>query len=349
LHDALLPWFESKSRDLPWRRTRDPYLVWLSEVMLQQTTVRAVMPYFERFARRFPSVAELAAAEEDDVLALWSGLGYYQRARNLHRAARHMVEAHAGRFPSTLEEALTTPGIGRYTASAVLSITSGLPLPVVDGNVRRVLSRLLALAGEPWSRDTAFYELAEILLHRSRAGDWNEALMELGATVCVPRRPACAACPLQSMCRAHAEGSEDRFPAPRPRRAPVGITVAAALVECGGALLLARRSEGALLSRMWEVPQTSLECSGPPDLESEVLERYGLSISQGELVVVASHAITFRRIRLEGYLAELERPLPADKERFVFATADDLGRLPLSSMTRKLALGLTARQLPLKL
>jgi A/G-specific adenine glycosylase len=318
--------------------------------MLQQTTVRVVIPYFERFAQRFPSAAHLANAEEDEVLALWSGLGYYRRARNLHKAARHMVEQHGGCFPGTLDAALATPGVGRYTANAVLSIASGQPLPVVDGNVRRVLSRLFMLEGEAWARDTAYFDLADILLHRDRPGEWNEALMELGATVCTPRDPSCGTCPVRASCGASATGSVDRLPEPRARRASIAVTVAAALVERNGALLLARRAEGRLLSRMWELPQTGLESSGsPPNLEAEVRERYGLFISCGPLVVVAPHAITFRRIRLEGYRAHLNRPAPDDVELFGFFTPDELGRLPLSSMTRKLALGLTAGQLPLKL
>jgi len=349
LRRALLTWYRRNRRDLPWRRTTDPYLVWLSEVMLQQTTVKAATPYYESFAARFPDVKALAAAAEEEVLALWSGLGYYHRARNLLRGARHIVQHHEGRFPRTLEAALAIPGVGLYTASAVLSIGYGVALPVVDGNVRRVLSRLFALRGKDWRTDGAFYNLAETLLDREAPGDWNQALMELGATVCAPRRAACGACPLGKRCRAHAQGVVDELPEGRARRPPVDVTVAAALVEHEGRVLLVRRAEGRLLGRMWEVPQTGLESRGHADLVSEIKERHGLEVVPGPLVVRARHAITFRRIRVEGYRARLRRPAPADPDRFRWITPAEARGLPVSSMTRKLLHGLAAGQLPLDL
>ena len=246
LHRALGDWYARIRRDLPWRRTDDAYRIWVSEVMLQQTTVRAATPYYEAFVERFATLADLAAAREEDVLSAWSGLGYYHRARNLHRAARHVVERHAGRFPKTLEEALAVPGVGLYTASAVLSIAYGQPFPVVDGNVRRVLARLFALRGPEWRRDGAFYNLAEELLQRESPGDWNQALMELGATVCVPRNPACPACPLRAHCRAKALALVEELPEGKARRPSVDVTVAAALIEKDDRLLLVRREAGRL-------------------------------------------------------------------------------------------------------
>ena len=211
----LLDWYRRAARDLPWRRSRDPYRVWVSEVMLQQTTVRAVVPYYERFVERYPTVAALAAASEEDVLAAWSGLGYYHRARNLLRGARHVAAHHEGRFPATLEAALAVPGVGLYTASAILSIAHGVALPVVDGNVRRVLSRLYALRGAKWQKDAPYYIRADEVLDRDSPGDWNQAVMELGATICLPRRPACPVCPLRSACRA----ARTRHPGPAPGEA----------------------------------------------------------------------------------------------------------------------------------
>jgi A/G-specific adenine glycosylase len=345
----LLAWYRRNRRDLPWRRTGDAYLVWLSEVMLQQTTVKTATPYYEAFAARYPRLPDLAAAEEEDVLALWSGLGYYHRARNLLRGARHMVERHGARFPKTLESALAVPGVGLYTASAVLSIAHGVPLPVVDGNVRRVLSRWFALRGPEWRTDAAFYNLADTTLDRDSPGDWNQALMELGATVCSPRKPACPACPVRSRCRAHALGIEGDLPEKRPRRAPVDVTVAAALVEEGGRVLLVRRAEGRLLGRMWEVPQTSLESKGHADLVRELKERLGLDVVAGPLLVEARHAITYRRIRVEGYRARLRRPAPQDPDRFRWTSPVEAKDLPVSSMTRKLLHGLAQGQLPLDL
>jgi A/G-specific adenine glycosylase len=347
LRRALVTWYGRHRRDLPWRRTRDPYRIWVSEVMLQQTTVKAVLPYYEAFLRRFPSLTALAEEPEEEVLAAWSGLGYYHRARNLHRGAQYVAERHAGRFPRTLEAALAMPGVGLYTASAVLSIAHGEPLPVVDGNVRRVLARLLALRGPEYRRDGPYYNRAEELLDRERPGEWNQALMELGATVCLPRRPACGACPLRSRCRAHAEGLVEELPEGRGRRAARDVTVAAALVERDGCFLLVRRAEGRLLGRMWEVPQTSLESHGLVDLVRELDERHGLRVVPGALAVRARHAITFRRITLEGYRARLARPLPKDPDRFRWASAEELGGLPVSSSTRKLVRGLGKPQIPL--
>src|SRR5512137_208808 len=238
---ALLGWYDRNRRDLPWRRTKDPYRIWVSEVMLQQTTVKAATPYYEAFLKRFPTLQSLAEEPEEEVLAAWSGLGYYHRARNLHRGAQHVAERHGARFPRTLEAALAVPGVGLYTASAILSIAYGLPLPVVDGNVRRVLARLLALRGPEYRKDGPYYNRAEELLDRERPGDWNQALMELGATVCTPRNPGCDACPLRSACRARALGLVDELPEGRARRAPVDVQVAAALVERDGKVLLVRR------------------------------------------------------------------------------------------------------------
>ena len=347
LRRALLSWYERNRRDLPWRRSQDPYRIWVSEVMLQQTTVRSVIPYYEAFLERFPSLAALARASEEDVLASWSGLGYYHRARNLHRAAQHVSERHAGTFPRTLEAALAVPGIGLYTASAILSIAFGQPLPVVDGNVRRVLARLLALSGTEYRKDGPYYNRAEELLDRERPGDWNQAVMELGATVCLPKKPACDACPARRLCKAHAQGLVEKLPEGRSRRAPVDVTVAAALIERAGRVLLVRRPEGRLLGRMWELPQTSLESRGLQDLAAEVAQRHGLRVVPGALAVRARHAITYRRITLEGYHTRIAGGEAADPERFRWATPAEIGSLAVSSATRKLLRGLGAPQLPL--
>jgi A/G-specific adenine glycosylase len=349
LHRTLLAWYRRQRRDLPWRRTKDPYRIWLSEVMLQQTTVKTAAPYYAAFLERFPSVEALAEAREEDVLAAWSGLGYYHRARNLLRAARHLLERHRGRFPRTLEAALSVPGVGLYTASAVLSIAYGVPLPVVDGNVRRVLARLFALRGRQWRRDAAYYNKADELLERDDPGAWNQALMELGATLCAPRRPACPACPLRARCEARRLGIAETLPEPRARRPAVDVTVAAALIERDGKVLLVRRPAGRLLGRFWEVPQTSLESRGAGDLIRELAERHGLEVVAGPLRVEARHAITFRRIRALGYAARLRRQPPRDPERYLWVSLAESDGLPVSSLTRKLLAGMRSRQLPLDL
>jgi A/G-specific adenine glycosylase len=220
---------------------------------------------------------------------------------------------------------------------------------VVDGNVRRVLSRLFALRGPDWRTDGAFYNLADLVLDRKAPGDWNQALMELGATVCAPRKPACPACPVREHCRAHALGIEAELPETRVRHAPGEVTVAAALVEQDGRLLLVRRAEGRLLGRMWEVPQTSLESRGLADLVSELKDRLGIDLVPGPLVVRARHSITYRRIRVEGYRARLRRPPPNDPDRFRWTTPAEVRDLPVSSMTKKLVRGLASGQLPLAL
>jgi A/G-specific adenine glycosylase len=317
--------------------------------MLQQTTVKTVVPYFEAFVARFPDISSLATASEDDVLAAWAGLGYYHRARNLRRGAQYLVKVHGGRFPRLLDAALGIPGVGLYTASAVLSIAYGEALPVVDGNVRRVLSRLFCLRGAAWKKDGPYYNLADELLMRNAPGDWNQALMELGATVCIPRQPACAACPVRAHCQAAAQGIADQLPEGRARRAPARVTVAAAIVESEGRLLMVRRREGPVLSRMWELPQTSLESGGLPDLAREVEARYGLRLAPGRLEVVARHAITFRRIRAEGYRARLAAGSPQSGENVRWVSRAEIETLPVSTLSRKLVRGLDERQRPLAL
>lgn len=349
LRQRLLDYYRRCRRDLPWRRTRDPYRIWVSEVMLQQTTVTAVLPYYGAFLERFPSVEALAKAGEEEVLAAWSGLGYYHRARNLRRGAQHVVQQHGGRFPKSLEAALAVPGVGLYTASAILSIAHDLALPVVDGNVRRVLARLFALRGPRWRKDGPFYDRAEELLDPRHPGDWNQALMELGATICTPRRPACPACPLRRDCLALARGLVDRLPERRQRPAPRDVNVAAALVERGGRILLVRRAEGRLLGRMWEIPQTGLESRGYADLVGELRQKHGLEITALGLLARARHAITFRRIRVEAYRARLLRRPAADPDRYTWATPAEAAALPTSSLTKKLLRALRAPQLPLAL
>jgi A/G-specific adenine glycosylase len=218
LRRDLLSWFDRHRRDLPWRRTRDPYRIWVSEVMLQQTRVEAVLPYYERFLGRFPNVDDLASAPIDEVLALWSGLGYYRRARQLHAAARRIADARE--FPRTLDRLLELPGVGSYTAAAVASIAFGLAVPVLDGNVERVMARRLALAEDPkrGASRALLVAAAAALLDPSRPGDSNQALMELGATLCLPRQPRCELCPLRPGCAASGEGRPGLYPPPRRRR-----------------------------------------------------------------------------------------------------------------------------------
>ncbi|MGH7729627.1 MAG: A/G-specific adenine glycosylase, partial [Candidatus Eiseniibacteriota bacterium] len=230
LHRRLLAWYDRHRRDMPWRRTRDPYPVWLSEVMLQQTQVATARPYYEAFLARFPSLDALARATPDQVLAAWAGLGYYRRARHLHEAARTVVREHRGRVPDDPVAFRALPGVGRYTTGAVLSICFDRPLAVLDGNVARVLSRLYALPAAIRDPRGArrLWALADSLVPMRRPGDWNQAMMELGATICTPRSPACARCPVRALCRARSLGRVDRYPPAVKRRTPQAIRRAVA-------------------------------------------------------------------------------------------------------------------------
>ncbi len=213
----LVDWYRERARDLPWRRTRDPYPIWVSEIMLQQTRVETVIPYFERFLEEFPTLESLASADSDDVVARWSGLGYYSRARNLHKGAGFVMERHGGRFPETREAALEVPGIGPYTSAAILSIAYGKPHAVVDGNVIRVLARLYRLEPPEDRRVPSLETLAGTLMGDAPPADFNQAMMELGATVCRPRQPECGICPVREFCEAHNTGDPERFPFPKKK------------------------------------------------------------------------------------------------------------------------------------
>lgn len=305
LRASLLRWFRREKRDLPFRLTRDPWAVWLSETVLQQTTVAAGAPRFERLLARFPTVGALAAATEREVLAEWSGLGYYARARNLHRAARAVVER-GGEVPRAVEELLALPGVGPYTAAAVASLAFGTPVPLVDGNVTRVLARLEALPGDGRTgRSRADVEsAAAAFLNRRRPAEHNEALMELGALVCLPRAPRCAACPLARGCRARELGRPEAFPAPRPRKAAVRVRLAAGVATRGGRLVLVddtRLVRGHLVVPLLPVPDLS-------DAARLLEEAWpGLAGRRALRVVPAGrvrHAVLERRYVVEVYAVE---------------------------------------------
>jgi len=273
--ERLLAWYTRHCRDLPWRQTRDPYRIWLSEVMLQQTTVAAVIPYYEKFLARFPDVVSLAAAELEAVLELWSGLGYYSRARNLHRAAQMVAGEYNGRFPNDVEGLMGLPGIGRSTAGAICSIAYDRPAPILDGNVRRVLARLMALREPARDRqaEKKLWRWAEALTPLDRPHDYAQAIMDLGATLCTPRQPECCRCPLAEICQARSQGLENELPK-TGKKEKVGERLQVVLiVEKEGQLLLNRRPPSGLLGGMWEFPCADLEPGEEPAQRARALAR----------------------------------------------------------------------------
>jgi len=336
---ALLRWFRKARRPLPWRRTRDAYPIWVSEVMLQQTTVATVIPYYERFIERFPTVESLARAGEDEVVALWSGLGYYSRARNLRMAAATVVERHAGRFPKDLETAMTLKGVGRYTGSAVTSIAYGTCAAVVDGNVRRVLSRLHAQRG---LSDARAQELASDLLSPRFPGDWNEAMMELGATICTPAAPRCEVCPASKGCQGR--DRPQHWSEGKPRRPTVRTRVDMVLVKGAGRILLTRTPAGELMQGLYELPNHGLPArtGGHTDLP----EKYpGLDIEPQPIATVR-HAMTHHRIEAHVFLGRLRNPKAVGD--LSFFPLSGLNDVPIGALTRKAlaAIGLKRRESP---
>jgi A/G-specific adenine glycosylase len=349
----LLSWFAQFQRDMPWRRTRDPYRIWLSEIMLQQTRVAAAVPYYERFLGRFPAVEALARAPQEEVLRLWSGLGYYSRARNLQKAAQEIVAKHNGVFPSDPAEALALPGIGAYTAAAILSIAYQKQHAVLDGNVARVLARLTAVRGDlrangNWPK---LQNAADRLLERRSPGDWNQAMMELGATLCAPRSPQCLLCPVSEFCEARKLGLTDAIPEKRSKRSTVEITLASLVIldGLGNTLLLqppksAHKSSApddvhTLVSRMWHFPTIAAQKAGPTEALRKFAAKslfHGRSLG-AELLPLKKvrHAVTYRSITILPFLVKVKK-LPSVRGAKAFPLAG-LSAIPISNLTRKVA------------
>jgi A/G-specific adenine glycosylase len=352
LRRQLLDWFYQFQRDLPWRRTKDPYSIWVSEIMLQQTRVAAVIPYYARFLARFPDVRALAKAPQEEVLRLWSGLGYYSRARNLQKAAQEIVAHHAGEFPREEAAVLALPGIGNYTAAAILSIAFGARRAVLDGNVARVLARLGAIRGDlrESRRWRSLQETAGNLLAPNSPGDWNQAMMELGAMVCTPRAPQCLLCPVAKFCKARKSGDPESFPEKRKKREPVQITLAAAVLSAphGETLLLpppqrtiekqpAADDVGTLVSRMWHFPTVAVR--EYPQLELARFLESLLPANNGtfrlEPLGRLRHAVTYRNVAIFPFrvaVAKIPRIRGAKKIRL-----EDFSELSVSNLTRKIA------------
>jgi len=348
----LLAWFGEFRRELPWRRTKDPYRIWLSEIMLQQTRVAAVIPYYEHFLEHFPDVKSLADAPEQEVLRLWAGLGYYSRARNLQRAARQIVAEHGSRFPDVASRALELPGIGNYTAAAILSIAYGKKLAVLDGNVARVLARLAAIGGDLRAngRWQELQDLADRLLAPQAPGRWNEAMMELGATICTPLSPQCLVCPGAEFCEARKLGLTDTIPEKRKKRRSVEVTLAAlVMVDAKGQTLLLRpprrsnaqtkgQDVAGLLSRMWHFPTIEVQRDARIELQALACQDLGadrtLPLNLCPLSKVR-HTVTHRSITIEPFRVDLPKlPSISGAKKLPL---HHLGSVPISNLTRKVA------------
>lgn len=348
----LLAWYAGAARKLPWRGHPDPYAVWVSEIMLQQTRVETVVPYFERWMQRFPTIQALAAADEQQVLQCWEGLGYYSRARNLHRAAKQVVAQHGGRLPQTRAELEQLPGIGRYTAGAIASIAFGQDEPALDGNIRRVFARLYDVeepARSP-AGERLLWSLVADNLPPGQAGDFNQAVMDLGAVICTPRAPACERCPMAGECLARARGTQELRPVLPARREIPHATVTAAVIERDGAVLLARRPDGGLLGGLWEFPggkqepgETLEQC-----LHREIREELGVDVQVGRPLGVYRHAYTHLRVTLHAFCCRLNGGMPqalqVSEIRWVFP--DRLAEYPMGKIDRQIARRLLSKNRP---
>jgi A/G-specific adenine glycosylase len=302
LRRRLLEWYERHRRRLPWRDSRDPYRIWVSEVMLQQTQVQTALPYYRRFLDRLPTLRHLAGADPETVLKLWEGLGYYARARNLHRAAGMLTAGGGGRVPDRWEEFRALPGVGDYIAAAVLSIAFGRPHAVVDGNVKRVLARLQMIAA-PVNQSASrkiFQAEADRLLDRRRPGDFNQALMELGALVCTPASPSCAVCPVSGWCAAYRGGAAARYPRRVASRTVPEVRIAVGVVSKNGRVLITRRAPRGLLGGLWEFPGGKLRASERPEAACvrEIKEEVNLDVVVEEPLAQVRHAYSHLRVRL---------------------------------------------------
>jgi A/G-specific adenine glycosylase len=340
----LLGWYVQNRREMPWRSNPEPYRVWVSEIMLQQTQVASVIPYFNRFVTRFPSVAALAAAPLQEVLKAWEGLGYYSRAGHLHQAAGGLVKDHGGRLPETFEGLLALSGIGRYTAAAVASIAFGEAVPVVDGNVLRVFARFLNSdedISKPATRDLFFDYLKKPIALSGNPSHFNQAIMELGALVCSPRNPKCAECPLHPLCQARLKGRTEELPIKAKKGAVRHETLGIGLVfDSKGRILIARRKAGGFLGGLWEFPGGQRQ--GKESLRAtavrEVREETGLTVEAGKALPPVTHTYSHFTVTLHPFICKRlgGRARPLGSDEIVWAKLSELNRYPFPAASRKI-------------
>lgn len=345
LRRKLLRWFDKNHRDLPWRKNKTPYRVWVSEIMLQQTQVATVVDYYNRFIKRFPTVKKLAAAKESEVLKLWEGLGYYRRARQMHEAANVVVDRHKGRFPTEFESVLALPGIGRYTAGAILSISQDQHLPILEGNTIRLFARLMRMKSDPrtTANQTALWEFSESLLPRQRCGDFNQALMELGSEACHPKRPKCLICPISDLCPTAIQGLQEQIPVPAKKIKYEDIHEAVIVARKGNKFLVRQCGPGERWENLWDFPRFEIDGrNGPDQLCHQLSEK--LKLQTGLTAVVhrstnqIKHAVTRFRITLECCPADNVRGrLKQSSKTWKWMTIKEINQTPMSVTGRKIA------------
>ncbi|WP_309143871.1 A/G-specific adenine glycosylase [Oscillatoria sp. HE19RPO] len=341
LRESLLSWYAQEGRDLPWRHHRDPYPIWISEVMLQQTQVKTVIPYYERWLERFGTIASLAESSQQDVLKLWQGLGYYARARNLHAGAQAIVHDYGGSFPMTLEAALALPGIGRTTAGGVLSAAFNLPLPILDGNVKRIFARLIGLQVPPAKAMKLLWQCSEVLLDPENPRDFNQALMDLGATVCTPKAPECSRCPWMAHCQAYHLQMQADLPmretsSPLPHKL-IGVAV---IWNDRGEILIDRRRQEGLLGGLWEFPGGKIEPGETVSdcIHREIREELAIAVEVGAKLITLEHAYTHFRVTLTvhhcRHVSGEPQPLESDEVRWV--RLDEIDQFPFPKANVKI-------------
>lgn len=343
LSARLLDWYRRNRRDLPWRQTNDPYAIWVAEVMLQQTRVDTVIPYYLRWLERFPSVATLAAADQQDVLTLWEGLGYYTRARNLHKAAQLMVERHAGRVPDERKALEDLPGLGKASSADILSIAFGQDTAAVDGNIRRVIARLFNLLSEQGTPvfEATVQQIVDEHLPPGEAGDYNQAWMDLGATLCLPTQPACGDCPLAIFCQARQLGKQTERPLKKAKPVVPTYTVTAGVLRRGEQVLIARRPQDGLLGGLWEFPGGKLqEGESLPDcLRRELNEELGIDAVVGSQLGQYRHAYTHFKVVLHAFECEsfTGEPRPLQASDLAWVSVTDLASYPMGKIDRMIS------------
>jgi A/G-specific adenine glycosylase len=352
LRRSLLTWYQYQGRNLPWRQTQDPYAIWVSEIMLQQTQVKTVVPYYHRWLEQFPTIAALAKAEQQEVLMIWQGLGYYARARNLHRAAQQIVADLGGQFPPDMAEALKLPGVGRTTAGGILSSAFHQPWPILDGNVKRVLARLVGLPVPPKNALSFLWKGSEQLLDPNEPKAFNQAIMDLGATLCTPKQPNCPCCPWSEMCQAHRFNLQSVLPmsetrAPLPHKL-IGV---AAIWNDQGQVLIDKRPQSGLLGGLWEFPGGKVEPNEtiPECIVREIQEELGIAIAVLSPLITIEHAYTHFTVTLSVHhclhLSGEPQTLECDEVKWV--GLDELDQYPFPTANQKIIAALREQGIPI--